>query len=278
MMTPSTTQPTGAALGAQNLRIAYGETIVVPGLSVALRRGQVTALVGPNGSGKSTVLRALARLLRPSAGVVYLDGREIARLSTREVARRLAVLPQSPDVPQGATVWDLIAFGRYPHQGLLAPLSDADRAAMRWALELTGLSAMSDRMVDTLSGGERQRAWIALALAQQTEVLLLDEPTTFLDIRYQLDVLSLVRRLNRQHGITVGWALHDLNHAAAYSDHVAMLRAGAIVAEGPPEQVLRPQTIRDVFQVDVVMLRHPQTGAPICLPYQHEDEDPARNQ
>lgn len=254
------------AIDAHNLKIAYGDTLIVPDLSLTLYPGEVTALLGPNGSGKSTVLRTLARLLQPTKGAVYLNGRDIAKIPTREIARQLAMLPQSAEVPVGVTVWELIGYGRYPYQNLLGGFSTKDIAVMRWALEVTRLEPLAERVVDTLSGGERQRAWIAMALTQQTQVLLLDEPTTFLDIRHQLDVLTLVRGLNREHGITVGWVLHDLNQAAAYSDRLMMLTQGKLVAAGPPVEVMTANTIQQVFGVEMIVIPHPVSGSPTCLP------------
>lgn len=255
------------ALSARELRVAYGDAVVVPELSLELKPGVITAIVGPNGSGKSTALRTMARLQRPTSGGVYLDGRDIAALKTRDIARELAILPQAPEIPSGVTVWDLVGYGRYPYQGLLGSLKEADYAAMEWAVEMTGLQTLRERAVDTLSGGERQRAWIAMALAQQTGILLLDEPTTFLDIRYQIDVLALVRTLNRTRGITVGWVLHDLNQAAAYSDHLIMLRGGEIYAEGAPEDVMNARTILEVFGIEVEVILDPRNRCPTCLLY-----------
>ena len=256
-----------ATVAARNLLITYGRSTIVPDLSISLEEGLITAIIGPNGSGKSTVLRTLARLQRPAAGVVLLDGRDVATMATKDVARRLAILPQVPEVPAGVTVWDLVGFGRYPFQGLLGTRSVDDIAAMEWALEVTDLTAYRDRAVDTLSGGERQRAWIAMALAQRTGVLLLDEPTTFLDIRYQIEILSLVRRLNREQGITVGWVLHDLNQAAAYSDRLVLLHDGQIVTQGTPNDVMTADTIRAVFGIDVTVMLDPDSGCPTCLLY-----------
>lgn len=253
---------------AQNLSIAYGSRLIVPDLSIALHASEITALLGPNGSGKSTVLRALARLLQPSQGVIYINGRNILQQSTRELARQLAMLPQSAETPGGITVRDLVAYGRYPHQSLLGGLSQKDWAAIHWALNITGLEPLAERVVDTLSGGERQRAWIAMALAQQTQILLLDEPTTFLDIRHQLEILSLVRDLNRTHGLTVGWVLHDLNQAAAYSDRLILLSQGQVVTSGTPQEVMTAHTIRRVFGVEMTVIPHPVTGSPTCLPFE----------
>jgi iron complex transport system ATP-binding protein len=195
-----------------------------------------------------------------------LDGRDIATMPTREVARRLAILPQGPETPEGVTVWELVGHGRYPHRGLLGRPTPEDVEAITWALEATALTSFARRTVDRLSGGERQRVWIALALAQKTQTLLLDEPTTFLDIHHQFEVLSLVRRLNREHGITVGWVVHDLNQAATYSDRIVMLREGRVVADGAPETVMDPATIREVFAMETVVVPHPVTGRPTCLP------------
>lgn len=261
------------AVETRDMRVQYGEMVAVPGLDLGLETGAVTALVGPNGSGKSTILRSLARLLRPNAGAVYLDGRDIATMRTRDVARKLAILPQGPETPEGVTVWELVGHGRYPHRGLLGNPTAEDVRAIGWALTVTELTSFAERPVDRLSGGERQRAWIALALAQETQVLLLDEPTTFLDIHHQLEVLSLVRRLNRAHRITVGWVLHDLNQAAAYSDRVVMLRSGRIFADGAPTAVMTPETIREVFGVEMVVVSHPVTGRPTCLPCASPDDE-----
>ncbi len=254
------------AITTEGLRLAYGSKTVTDDLSISLAAGQVTAIVGPNGCGKSTVLRSFARLLKPSGGAVYLNGEDIQRSSTKAVARQLAILPQSPEVPSGVTVWDLVGYGRFPHQGLIRSRSAEDLEAMEWAIQATSLQDLRDRAVDTLSGGERQRAWIAMALAQRTDVLLLDEPTTYLDIHYQIDVLALVRTLNINHGITVGWVLHDLNQAAAYSDHIIMLRDGVVQTQGSPVSVMTPEAIRNVFGIDVCVIPHPLGSTPMCLP------------
>ncbi|WP_414552098.1 ABC transporter ATP-binding protein [Anabaena sp. CCY 0017] len=255
-----------SAIASQNLQIAYDGKIIVADLSVTFPLGEITALLGPNGSGKSTVLRTLARLIPANKGAIYLNGRNITQIPTKELARQLTILPQSSEAPPSVTVWELIGYGRYPHQNLLGGFSPKDIAAMEWALAVTGLEPLADRIVDSLSGGERQRAWIAMALAQQTQVLLLDEPTTFLDIRHQIEVLGLVRRLNQEHGITVGWVLHDLNQAAAYSDRLIMLKQGTVVAVGTPKEVITASTIQQVFDVEMTVIPHPINGYPTCLP------------
>jgi ABC-type cobalamin/Fe3+-siderophores transport system ATPase subunit len=257
------------AIDVSNIQVSYGkdgQSTILSNLFVKISTGKVTAIVGSNGSGKSTLLRTMARLLKPTAGIVYLNGHDIAKLSTKEVARKLAILPQGPEVPPGITVRDLVSYGRHPYQGLMGGLTKEDKEAIDWAIRVTGLDAFVGRAVDTLSGGEKQRAWIALALAQRTKVLLLDEPATFLDIHHELEILTLVHELSRTYGITVGWVLHNLNNAAAYSDHIIMLRAGKIFAEGAPADTMTPPTIREVFGIDVIIMSDPETGHPICLP------------
>ncbi|NJO82722.1 MAG: ABC transporter ATP-binding protein [Blastochloris sp.] len=255
------------ALAAEQISAGYDRRTVLDDLSVGIARGAVTALVGPNGSGKSTLLKALARLLQPSAGTVYLDGTAIARMPTAAVARTLAVLPQGPTAPAGLTVAELVEQGRYPHAGPLRMLRRQDHAAITDALTLTNTGQFAARPVDSLSGGERQRVWLALALAQATPILLLDEPTTFLDIGHQIEVLDLVRSLNRNHGKTIIMVLHDLNHAARYADRMIALRAGQIIADGPPVAVLTPALLEQVFGVRATVLIDPITHAPVCLPY-----------
>lgn len=263
-----------APLTAEGLAVAYGERTILPGLSLALAAGTITALVGANGSGKSTLLKALARLLRPRLGAVYLDGQAIARLPTAEVARRLAVLPQGPVAPAGLRVAELVEQGRFPHTGPLRPLTPDDRHAIAEALALTGMGDFAARPLDSLSGGERQRAWIALALAQATPILLLDEPTTFLDIAHQLEVLTLLRRLNRERGLTIAVVLHDLNQAARYADRMVALQDGQVVADGPPRTVLTEALLAAAFGIRAAIVADPTTDAPVCLPYGLVAEEP----
>ena len=260
-----TTPPEGV-LRADDVSVVLGGRTVVRGATLALAEGRITALVGPNGSGKSTLLRTLARVLSPEGGQVLLDGRCLHGLPTAEVARRVAYLPQDAAAPAGMTVRALVELGRRPHLGRLGFLRAEDRDAIAWALDATELDPFADRRVDTLSGGERQRAWLALALAQRTSVLLLDEPTTYLDVRHQLDVLALVRRLNRMHGMTVCWVLHDLNAAAAFSDAMVWLRDGSVLAAGPADELLTPDLVRRTFDVDAAIVPDPRTGRPVCLP------------
>jgi len=253
-------------LEARELSLAYGRDPVVADLSVRIGEGRVTALVGANASGKSTLLRGLARLLKPARGAVYLDGHAIAKLPTREVARRLAVLPQGPDIPEGITVRELVAHGRYPHGRALRRFTREDELAVQRALAATSLAQLAERPLDELSGGRRQSAWIAMTLAQEAPVMLLDEPTTYLDMAHQAGVLELLRRLNREEGRTVVMVLHDLNHAARYADDLLAIRDGRLVAAGPPAEVVTEQTVRDVFGLDVLVVEDPATGGPLVVP------------
>lgn len=254
-------------LRTEKITLAYNEGTVVRDLTIEVPEGRVTSVVGPNGCGKSTLLRSLARLMKPRGGAVYLDGAAISKLPTREVARRLGILPQSPAAPEGLTVRELAAQGRYPHQSWLRQWSKADERAVEKALRTTGVAELADRPLDTLSGGQRQRAWISMALAQETETLLLDEPTTFLDMAHQLEVLQLLDRLNREEGRTVLMVLHDLNNAARYSHQVIALSGGRVYDAGPPAEVVTPDLLREVFGVEADVVPDPRTGAPLCIPH-----------
>jgi len=258
--------PPGARLRADAITLRYDDHVVVDGLDIEIPDGQITAIIGPNACGKSTLLKALARLLRPSAGQVVLDGEQIHKLATKEVARRLGLLPQTPIAPEGILVVDLIARGRSPHQKLFQQWSDADERAVRAALEATGTEELAERAVDELSGGQRQRVWIAMALAQETELLLLDEPTTFLDIANQIDVLDLVLHLNRDQGRTVVVVLHDLNLACRYASHLIALRDGEVVAAGAPSDVIDADSVRDVFGLESLVIDDPISHTPLVIP------------
>jgi iron complex transport system ATP-binding protein len=263
-------------LEARDLTLAYDRDPVVHQLSLRVVAGRMTALVGANASGKSTLLRGLARLLKPAGGAVYLDGQAIAQLPTKQVARRMAVLPQSPDVPEGVTVRELVAQGRYPHQRLLRQWSRADEAAVERALAATGMTQLAERELDELSGGQRQHAWIAMTLAQEAEVMLLDEPTTYLDLNHQVRVLELLRRLNEHRGRTIVMVLHDLNQAARYAHDVLAIKDGRLVASGPPATVMTETVIRRVFGLDVRVIDDPVTGGPLCVPAGYAKTAPVR--
>ena len=253
-------------LAAESVRLAYGENVVVDSLDLELTDGSFTAIVGPNGCGKSTLLRALGRLLRPTSGRVLLDGRAIARTPTREVARVLGLLPQSPIAPEGLTVADLVARGRHPHQSWLRQWSRGDEAAVAEALAWTDMTELADRPVDALSGGQRQRAWISMALAQGTDLLLLDEPTTYLDLSHQIDVLELVARLHAERGRTVVVVLHDLNLAARYARRLVAMKDGVLVASGAPSEVLTERLLADVFDLEARVVPDPVAGTPMVVP------------
>jgi len=253
-------------LVTQDLAIGYDDRLIVEGLNLSIPTGKITALVGSNGSGKSTILKTMARIMKPQRGCVLLDGKAIHAQSTREVAKQLAILPQNPVAPEGLTVRELVGYGRYPHQRGFGTMSREDREIVEWAIEMTGLSAFADRAVDQLSGGQRQRAWIAMALAQDPDVLLLDEPTTFLDLTHQLEVLDLLQHLNRTRGTTVVMVLHDLNLAARYADHLVVMADGRVLAEGAPAEVVTPDVLRAAFRLDALVVPDPVTGAPMVVP------------
>jgi iron complex transport system ATP-binding protein len=249
---------------ARDLRLAYGRHVAVDGVCLSVLPGECVVLAGPNGSGKSTLLRGLARLLQPAGGAVLLDGKALTQWPPRTLARKLAVLPQAPQSPGELTVEQLVYLGRHPHQTLLGMASAHDRAVVQEALAETDLLHLADRPLAALSGGERQRAWIALTLAQEPALLLLDEPTTFLDMAHALAVLELVRRLNRERRLTVVMALHDLSQATRYADRIVLLRAGRLVADGPPAAVLTPEAIAEVFGVEAEIAT--VAGMPVVVP------------
>lgn len=255
-----------ALIEARSLHLGYDRRDVVRDLDLTLPEGRITIIVGANGSGKSTLLRGLSRLLPPRSGTVLLDGEDLRALRGKELARRLGLLPQSPIAPDGVSVRDLVARGRFPHQGLFQQWTAEDEQAVTEALAATRTGELQDRLVEELSGGQRQRVWIAMALAQQTDVLLLDEPTTFLDVTHQLEVLDVVRDLNRQRGTTVGIVLHDLNLAARYADHLVAVRRGEIHSQGTPDRVITEQMVHEVFALDSRVLPDPVTGTPMVLP------------
>ena len=261
------TDATQCRLRGERLTLGYASTDVLTAVDVSIPDGRITALIGANGSGKSTLLKALGRIIQPSAGAVYLDGKQISRTPGKVVAQTLALLPQSPISPDGLTVRQLCRFGRHPHKAMLARPSRHDENVVEAALAATGLSDLSERPLDRLSGGQRQRAWIAMALAQETPILLLDEPTTYLDIAHQLEILELLRALNRQRRRTIVLVVHDLNHAAQYADHLIAVVNGRIHAAGSPSTLLTPSLIRSVFGIDAVVMPHPLDGTPLCLPF-----------
>jgi iron complex transport system ATP-binding protein len=255
------------SITTEHLAVAYEDNVVVNDLDMQIPRGKITAIIGPNGCGKSTLLKAAGRILKPKNGFVYLNGDAIQKLPTREVARRMAILPQAPQAPSGLTVGELVSYGRFPYQRGFGKLNPEEKKIIAWALEVTKLMEYETTAVDNLSGGQRQRVWIAMALAQETELILLDEPTTYLDLSYQLEILELLYRLNREQGRTIVMVLHDLNLAARFSDYMIALRGGAIIRHGPPEAVITPEVLLETFRIAADVMLEPHTKRPVCVFY-----------
>lgn len=252
-------------LAARGVTVGYGGRMVIDGLDVAIPPGVITTIIGPNGCGKSTLLRTLSRLLKPTRGTVVLDGDDIVKLRTRDVAKKLGLLPQAPVAPEGLTVSDLVARGRHPHQSWLRQWSSDDAAVVERALAMTGVSDLADRPVDSLSGGQRQRVWISMTLAQGTDLLLLDEPTTYLDLAHAIDVLDLVDDLHES-GCTVVMVLHDLNLATRYSDNLVVMREGAILAQGHPRDVITAELLHEAFGLRAKVIDDPVGDRPLIVP------------
>ncbi|WP_425464768.1 ABC transporter ATP-binding protein [Nonomuraea terrae] len=265
MTAPSAAPINGARLSGTSLTLAYDQRVVATDLTVAIPDESFTVIIGPNACGKSTLLRALARMLKPKTGAVQLDGSVITSLPSKEVARRLGLLPQSSIVPDGITVADLVARGRYPHQRLMRQWSRADETAVADSMRATDVAELADRIVDELSGGQRQRVWLAMALAQETPILLLDEPTTFLDISHQIEVLDLCADLHEA-GRTMVAVLHDLNQACRYATHLIVMRDGAVVAQGDPGEIVTPELVHEVFDLRCEIIQDPQSGTPLIVP------------
>ncbi|WP_240371234.1 ABC transporter ATP-binding protein [Anoxybacteroides rupiense] len=255
------------SLQTKELTLAYGDSVIIKELDLSIPKGNITVLIGSNGCGKSTLLRSMARLLKPVSGAVLLEGEEIAKLPTKEVAKKLAILPQSPSAPEGLTVLQLVKQGRYPYQSWLQQWTKEDEAAVNRALEVTGMKALAERLVDSLSGGQRQRAWIAMTLAQEADIILLDEPTTYLDMTHQIEILDLLYELNVQEKRTIVMVLHDLNLACRYAQHIVALRDQSVYRQGKPEEVISPELVKEVFQMDCIVIRDPLFGTPLCIPH-----------
>ena len=262
-------------LEARGLTLTYDRHTVVDGLDLALPAGKITAIVGANGCGKSTLLRGLSRVLRPHAGAVLLDGADLRSMHPKQVARRVALLPQQPVAPSGMTVVELVGLGRHPHQSAFRPRTRDDDRIIAEALEATATLDLADRLVEELSGGQRQRVWIAMVLAQQTDVLLLDEPTSFLDLAHAVDVLDLVTDLNRERGTTVAMVLHDLNLAARYADELIAVKEGTVVAQGSPTEMITAERVRGVFGLTASVVPDPVTGTPLVVPIGRHHSVPA---
>ena len=254
-------------LYTSDLCIGYNERLIVKNLNIQIPDQKVTTIIGPNGCGKSTLLKALTRIIAPQSGTVILDGKQISNENTKILARKMAILPQTPESPGGLTVGELVSYGRFPYQKGFGRLTKKDYEVIDWALEVTGTKDFKFRPVDALSGGQRQRVWIAMALAQETEIIFLDEPTTYLDMAHQLEVLELLQKLNREQGRTIIMVLHDLNQAARFADYIIALKDGEIVKAGSCEEVIQHDILKQVFHIDAEIGRDPRTNKPICLTY-----------
>lgn len=254
-------------LSTNNLTIAYNKNIIINNLEIVISERKITSIIGPNGCGKSTLLKAIGRILKPERGSVYLDGIDIYTLNTKEVAKKMSILPQSPKAPSGITVGELVSYGRFPHQHGLKKLTVEDKKIIQWAMDITKLSEYEVTLVDNLSGGQRQRVWIAMALAQQTDIILLDEPTTYLDLAYQLEILELLYRLNKEQGCTIAMVLHDLNLASRFSDYIIAMRSGKIIEYGTPDEVICEDVLKKTFNINADIIKDSTSKKPICISY-----------
>ncbi|ART75426.1 iron-dicitrate transporter ATP-binding subunit [Sutcliffiella horikoshii] len=254
-------------LSTQKLGIAYGDLDIVTGLDLEIPEGKITTIIGPNGCGKSTILKTMSRILEAKTGAVYLDGKAIHKTPTKEIAKKMAILPQTPEAPNGLDVTELVSYGRFPHQRGFGRLGKEDKEIVHWALEVTGMMPYAKRPIEALSGGQRQRVWIAMALAQETDLLLLDEPTTYLDMAHQLEVLQLLKQLNEGEKRTIVMVIHDLNHAARFAHHMIALNNGMIIKEGKPDEVMTSKVLREAFNIDAEIVHDPRSGKPVCLTY-----------
>lgn len=255
------------AIAADKLTLSYGDSIIINELDIEIPKGEITVFIGGNGCGKSTLLRSIARLLKPQTGSILLEGEAISKMSTKEVARKMAILPQSPAAPEGLTVLQLVKQGRYPYQSWLKQWSEEDEAKVTNALMATGIDHLKDRPVDSLSGGQRQRAWIAMTLAQDTDIILLDEPTTYLDMTHQIEILDLLYELNEKEGRTILMVLHDLNLACRYAHNIVAIKDQKIFAQGKPEVVINCGLVKNVFGMNCEVTIDPLFGTPLCIPY-----------
>ncbi|MBT2659511.1 ABC transporter ATP-binding protein [Bacillus sp. ISL-45] len=255
------------AIETEKLTLSYGDSIIINELDIKIPKGEITVFIGGNGCGKSTLLRSIARLLKPQAGAILLEGEAISKLSTKEVARKMAILPQSPSAPEGLTVLQLVKQGRYPYQTWLKQWSEEDERSVENALKATGIDHLKDRTVDSLSGGQRQRAWIAMTLAQDTDIILLDEPTTYLDMTHQIEILDLLFELNENEGRTIVMVLHDLNLACRYAHNIVAIKDQKIFDQGKPEVVINCGLVKHVFGMDCEVTIDPLFGTPLCIPH-----------
>ncbi|WP_195940061.1 ABC transporter ATP-binding protein [Romboutsia sp. 1001713B170131_170501_G6] len=254
-------------INTKDLNISYGNLDIVKDLNLDIPKGKITTIIGSNGCGKSTILKTIARIIQPKSGDIYINDKNIKEQSPKELAKTMAVLPQSPQAPSGLTVEELIAYGRFPHQKGFGKLKKEDNDIVTWALKSTGIEEFRDRPMEALSGGQRQRAWIAMALAQQTDILILDEPTTYLDLAHQLEVLKLLEDLNRKQGTTIVMVIHELNNAARFADHMIGVKKGKIACQGSAYEVMTKENLKELFNIDAEIVEDPRTQKPVCITY-----------
>lgn len=257
-----------SAIEVQSITAGYGKNIILEDLSVSIPKGKVTMIIGPNGCGKSTLLKHVARIKRPGKGRILLEQEDMAKLPAKAIAKKMAILPQSPVAPSGLLVKELVSFGRFPYQKPMGPLQREDMEIIERAMKQTGILAQKDTLVETLSGGQRQRAWIAMALAQNTDIIVLDEPTTYLDISYQLEILELLKQMNMDTGQTIIMVLHELNLACRYADHIIGMKQGKILFEGNPNDVITPEHLHDLYGIQVQLQKSKNGSYPICVDYE----------
>lgn len=255
------------SITTKNLNISYGNIDIVKNLNLEIPKGKITTIIGANGCGKSTILKTLGRIITPKSGNIYINGKDLYKERPTEIAKNMAILPQNPQAPSGLTVEELIAYGRFPHQKGFGKTNKEDKDIVEWAMEVTKISEFKDRNIDDLSGGQRQRAWIAMALAQETDILLLDEPTTYLDLAHQLEILSLLDDLNKNQGRTIVMVIHELNNASRFADHMIGIKKGSIVCEGNAESVMTQANLKEIFNIDAEIVKDPRTKKPVCITY-----------
>ncbi|WP_252241925.1 ABC transporter ATP-binding protein [Clostridium sp. ZBS18] len=254
-------------ISTKNLNISYGNLDIVKNLNLDIPKGKITTIIGSNGCGKSTILKTIARIIQPKSGDIYVNDKNMKEQNPNDLAKTMAVLPQSPTAPSGLTVEELIAYGRFPHQKGFGKLKKEDKHIVTWALKSTGIEEFRDRPMEDLSGGQRQRAWIAMALAQQTDILILDEPTTYLDLAHQLEVLKLLEKLNKNQGTTIVMVIHELNNAARFADHMIGVKKGEVVCQGSAYEVMTKENLRELFNIDAEIVSDPRTKKPVCITY-----------
>ena len=254
------------AISVKNLRVGYENNTIIEDMSLSIPKGKISIIIGANGCGKSTLLKTIARINKPTNGDIFINNKNIKKVKEKNIAKEVAFLPQGPVCPDGLTVRELVAFGRFPHQKMIGGLTSYDKEIIDWAIEETGLSEFADRGVENLSGGQRQRAWIAMTLAQETEIIMLDEPTTYLDIAYQVEILDLLTDLNRKRGTTIVMVLHDINLSARYADYIFALRKGKLVSQGSPEDIITSELINDVFGLECEVIKDPVSHSPFIIP------------